>query len=75
MPTLQTKRHLLFSVLMGALMTGVVSFVLTALNTGLNARFMAVWLPGYAVAFVCASPIIYVAAPKLRALVERMVRQ
>ena len=58
---------------MAAMMTGVVSFVVTAVNTGINPGFVARWLTSYAVAFVCAAPIIHVAAPIVRGWIERNV--
>ena len=58
---------------MAAIMTGVVSGVVTAVNTAFDAGFVARWLKSYAVAFVCAAPIIYFAAPSVRAWIERNI--
>ena len=58
---------------MAAMMTGVVSFVVTAVNTGITGGFVARWLTSYAVAFVCAAPIIHVVAPIVRGWIERNV--
>ncbi len=68
---LAVKRQLVFAAIMAAIMTGVVSAVVTLVNTGFDAGFVLRWLKSYAIAFVCAAPIIYIAAPVVRAWVER----
>ena len=58
---------------MAAIMTGVVSFVVTAFNTGFDAGFVARWLKSYAVAFVCAAPIIFFIGPAVRVWIKRNI--
>ena len=71
---LPVKRQLAFAAIMAAIMTGVVSLVVTLVNAGLTADLMSRWLKSYAIAFICAAPIIYFAAPVVRAWVDRKLK-
>lgn len=56
--------------IMGAITTGIISFVVVSANVGLNARFLAVWPRSWAMAWLVAVPVIILVAPH----VERLVR-
>jgi hypothetical protein len=70
----QLKRKIVFSLLMGLVTTGIVSFALIALNLGFSDRFAWVWLRSWGVGYAVAIPAILFIGPRLQAKVERLIR-
>ena len=68
------RRHapVLFAFLMSVSLSGVLSAAITAVNTGLDAGFVGRWMHAFALAWSFAFPAVTVAAPRMRALVERL---
>ena len=64
--------HLLFAFLMSILMGTVVSGILTALFSGLNAQFFGKWLHAFSVAWPITFPGILVLAPVVQKLVKKL---
>lgn len=60
-----------FVPLVVTLMSGVMSFAMTALHHGLRPGLMDAWLHGWPVAFVVALPTAWVVLPGVRALLAR----
>ena len=74
MTKLPAKRfHLVFSLLMGALMISLMTFVITLVNVGWVAGFPGRWLRAFAIAYVVGVPVIYFLAPFARRLTARLV--
>jgi predicted membrane channel-forming protein YqfA (hemolysin III family) len=65
--------HLIFSLLMGAMMVFLMTFVITLVNVGLPPDFVSRWLRAFLVAYVVAVPVIYFLAPVARRLTARVV--
>lgn len=68
----QLKRKIAFALSMGALTTGIVSFVLIVLNLGFSDRFALVWLRSWGVGYALAIPAILLIGPRLQARVDRL---
>lgn len=66
--------HLGFSIVMGALMVTVITFVITLVNVGLARGFMASWAKALGLAYVVAVPGIYFLAPLARRIVTVFVK-
>jgi hypothetical protein len=66
--------HLGFSIVMGALMVTVITFVTTLANLGLTAGFVASWAKTLLLAYVVAVPGIYFLAPLARRIVNVFVQ-
>lgn len=58
-----------FSFFMSLLMSGVMSFCITALNLGWIAGLVSLWLNAWSVAFIIAFPTIVLVTPLVRKLV------
>jgi hypothetical protein len=69
----QRKRRIAFALSMGVVTTGVISFVLIALNVGFAEGFTLAWLRSWGVAYVVVIPAILVIGPQLQALVDRLL--
>jgi len=69
----QTRRKVTFALVMGLITTGIVSFALIAINIGFSQRFAMVWLKAWVIGYVLAVPAILLIAPRLQALVDRLV--
>jgi hypothetical protein len=69
----QLKRKIAFALSMGIVTTGIVSFVLIALNLGFSERFAFVWLRSWGVGYVIAIPAILVIGPQLQAQINRLI--
>mgnify|MGYP000376099584 CR=1 FL=1 len=63
--------HLVFSVIMGAMMVLLMTFVITLVNVGLASDFVARWMRAFAIAYVVAIPVIYFLAPLAKKLAGR----
>lgn len=68
------KRKIAFALLMGIVTTGIISFVLLALNVGFSAEFALKWLRSWALAYIIVIPAILLIGPRLQALVDRVVQ-
>ncbi len=67
----ELKRKIAFALTMGIVTTGIVSFVLIALNVGFPPRFASVWLRSWAVGYLLVIPAILLIGPRVQALVDR----
>jgi hypothetical protein len=68
------KRKIAFSLSMGIVTTGIVSFVLLALNLGFSNEFALAWLRSWVVGYVIVIPAILLIGPRLQAQVDRLVK-
>ena len=62
----QKKFHLVFSLLMGAMMIFVMTFVITLVNVGWSDAFLRTWMKAFAIAYVAGVPVIFFLAPVAR---------
>ena len=65
--------HLVFSLLMGAMMIFLMTFVITMVNVGVVPDFVARWARAFLIAYVVGVPVIYFLAPTARKLTARFV--
>ena len=65
--------QLVFALVMGFLMVGVVTFVTTASNVGFTDSFLASWGKTYLIGYLAAVPAIYVLAPIARKITARLL--
>jgi hypothetical protein len=69
----QLKRKIAFSLLMGVVTTGIISFVLLALNLGFSNGFAHAWLRSWAVGYAIVIPAILLLGPRMQAQVDRLI--
>ena len=69
----QLKRKIAFTLAMGIVTTGTISFVLLALNLGFSNEFILSWLRSWAVGYVIVIPAILLIGPRLQAQVDRLI--
>lgn len=62
------KFHLVFSLIMGAMMVFLMTFLITAVNLGFGPDFLAAWAKVFGIAYVIAVPVIFFLAPIARKL-------
>ena len=65
--------HLVFSMVMGAMMVFLMTFVITFANVGLPPDFLRLWRKAFLIAYVVAVPAIYFVAPMARKITARLV--
>jgi hypothetical protein len=70
----QLKRKIAFALLMGIVTTGIISFVILALNLGFSGRFVAAWLRSWFIAYVIVVPAILLIGPRVQTQVDRWIR-
>ena len=70
---IELKRKIAFAMLMGVVTTGIISFVLVAINVGVAAGFVATWLRSWATSYVIVIPAILLIGPRLQARVDRII--
>jgi len=69
----QKKFHLVFSLLMGAMMIFLMTLVITLVNVGYSDAFLLTWMKAFAIAYVVGVPVIFFLAPVARRLTARLV--
>ncbi|MGI9133918.1 MAG: DUF2798 domain-containing protein [Rhodoferax sp.] len=69
----QKKFHMLFSVVMGAMMISIMTFVITWVNVGLGPQFIASWGKAFAIAYAIGVPVIFFLAPLARKITGRIL--
>lgn len=70
---LQLKRKIAFALSMGVVTTGIISFVLIALNLGFVQGFALTWLKSWSMAYLIVIPAILLIGPRLQAQIERII--
>ena len=69
----QKKFHLVFSLVMGALMISLMTLVITFVNVGLVEDFLGRWLRAFLIAYVVGVPVIFFLAPMARKITGRVL--
>ncbi|NNH33459.1 DUF2798 domain-containing protein, partial [Rhizobium sp. SEMIA 4085] len=69
----QLKRKIAFALSMGIITTGIISFVLLALNLGFSKGFVLTWLRSWSIGYLIVIPAILLIGPRLQAHVDRLV--
>ena len=67
------KRKIAFSLSMGVVTTGIISFVLLVLNRGLADGFVLTWLRSWGVGYLIVIPAILLIGPRLQARIDRLI--
>ncbi len=70
----EAQARLAFVPLMVAIMSSVISFVLTAWRLGFTPDFPGIWLQNWAAAAVVALPTAWLVVPRLQAALKRATR-
>ncbi len=68
------KRKIAFALLMGIVTTGLISFVLLALNVGFSKGFALLWLKSWSIAYAVVVPAILLIGPVLQAQIDRLIQ-
>jgi hypothetical protein len=68
------KRKIAFAPLMGIVTTGLISFVLLALNVGFSKSFALLWLKSWGIAYAVVVPAILLIGPVLQAQIDRLIQ-
>ena len=66
------KQKIAFSMIMGVITTGIISFSLVAINLGFVERFLSIWFKSWGMAYVIVIPCILIIAPRVQSLVEHL---
>lgn len=69
----QLKRKLAFTLSMGVVTTGVITFSLLAINIGIFDGFVLKWLRSWLVAYLIFVPVLLLLGPRVQAQVDRIV--
>ena len=69
----QKKFHLVFSLIMGAMMISLMTLVITFINVGLIDNFLRLWMKAFGIAYVVGVPVIFFLAPVARKLTGRVL--
>ena len=64
---------MVFSLLMGAMMIFLMTFVITLVNDGITADFVGQWMRAFLIAYVVGVPVIYFLAPTARKITAKFV--
>ncbi|MGO4581736.1 DUF2798 domain-containing protein [Cupriavidus sp. 2TAF22] len=69
----ELKRKVVFALSMGIVTTGIISFVLLALNLGFSEGFALTWLRSWGIGYVIVIPTILLFGPRLQTQVDRLI--
>jgi hypothetical protein len=70
----QVKRRIAFALSMGLVTTGIISFVLLAINIGFSAEFFLRWLRAWGTGYVVVIPAILFLGPRVQGQIERIIK-
>ena len=68
----ELKRKIAFALSMGIVTTGIISFVLVAMNAGISSGFASTWLRSWVISYLIVIPAILLIGPRLQARVDRI---
>lgn len=57
---------------MGVITTGIISFILIAINLGFSDRFFRVWLKSWLLSYLIVVPAILIIGPLVQKLIDRI---
>lgn len=69
----QKRFHLIFSLVKGAMMIFLMTFLITFVNVGLNENFFWLWIKAFAIAYVVGVPVNFFLAPVARKMTGRLL--
>jgi len=69
----QKKFHLVFSMVMGATMVFLMTFIITLINVGWVENFLVMWAKAFFIAYVIVVPVIFFFAPMARKVTGRLL--
>lgn len=69
----QQRFHLVFSMLMGAMMIFLMTLVITFVNIGLSETFLLSWSKAFVIAYIVGVPVIFFLAPVARKLTASLL--
>lgn len=69
----QKKFHLVFSMVMGAAMVFLMTFVITLINVGWVENFLQMWSKAFGIAYVIVVPVIFFLAPMARKITGHLL--
>jgi hypothetical protein len=72
--SLHIKRRLAFACSMGAVTTGIISFVLLVKSAGFSDGFALRWLSAWGTGYLLVIPAILLIGPRVQAQVDRWIR-
>ncbi len=65
------KEKIAFSLIMGVITTGIISFSLISINVGYTEKFFAIWFRSWLFAYLIVVPAILIIGPQVQKLVSR----
>ncbi len=71
--TTQLKRQIAFALSIGLVTTGIISFVILALNLGFPRGFAMAWIRSWGLGYMIVIPAILLIGPRLQARVDRLI--
>jgi hypothetical protein len=84
MSVLSWRREFMFAkkyepMLFGVLLSGVMSLLVSGVSTlralGMSSNFLSVWFSAWLAAWIIAFPAVLFAAPQVRRIVQRLIKQ
>jgi hypothetical protein len=66
----ENKIRIVFSLTMGIITTGLISFALIAVNIGFTPAFLKIWLKSWLIAYLVVIPAILFIAPSLQKYID-----
>jgi integral membrane sensor domain MASE1 len=62
----EKKKRVVFSLIMGLITTGIISFTLVVVNIGFTQLFLKNWFISWSIAYIVVTPVILLFAPFLQ---------
>jgi hypothetical protein len=70
----ELKQRIAFTLLMGIVTTGIISFTMISINVGFSRNFWQIWLQSWAIAYAIVIPAILLIGPKIQDMVYRIIK-
>lgn len=69
------KQKIAFTLIMGFINTGIISFSLIYINLGFTDTFLNIWLKSWGVAYLIIIPVIMTIGPKIEKAIDKLYQK
>ncbi len=67
---IEKKKRIIFSLIIGLITTGIISFTLIVVNVGFTENFLIIWIKSWVIAYVVVIPVLLLIAPPIQKLID-----
>ena len=67
---IEKKKRIIFSLIIGLITTGIITFTLIVVNVGFTEKFLIIWIKSWVIAYVVVIPVLLLIAPPIQKSID-----